>query len=685
VYVNKNTFAWDGCSDSGYGENDPLVTGTTTVNVYDFCDFADGKYYITVVSDGPYYIYTDIRDDAIPLALGQIQRDTLQIAEYQVYTLEICADWFDYDDRLVVEISDVENGGVYGWIGFEEVPGIRTSPHGSESCAYDNAFADYAPGASGYDFLLVNHGNLQAGTYYILIRTAPHEGSPSRNCERVSYRLFPYLVDYDIPMESITELVPNVPITDAVDYYWINRIDETVTPFVNYYILHPLMEGDGYFEQISHAVLQLSNVQGGLLTLRVSRDSLAVAPEGFIPGPITALTKNGLIDPESHIQWGNRPFTYQAIFDSASSPYQAECDGNSDYCCSTSFDAGSQYRLDKSCAVWLPSCYFIWAEYYIAVEADTQFYQNQEVTYELTAYNTRDYVLLQTNTHRVSSFLDDNWNYDFYYSISPYPQSMRWRVVVSEGEGVLVTVRNHRCPHQADWVKEVWCDADYFDRPWMCDIEIVTEVAHPGEDAYFVSVQGKNATYSIAFYRGRENCHEFSGTGRNEGLDFCAGMVPYATWRWDNYVNLDHQAHCLFEQLYDHFKVQPCWSGVSRECNSTLQQFACYESFHACDEYGFAVGTCRDACEAVVYECVNWFESVDLEHYNCTSNRYLDQSYQTCTGNSDFMTFDQLSQEFLQEDPNLLLFKSSPSGTHSSASTLVYSVLVTILALVLLL
>jgi len=191
VYVNKNTFAWDGCSDSGYGENDPLVTGTTTVNVYDFCDFADGKYYITVVSDGPYYIYTDIRDDAIPLALGQIQRDTLQIAEYQVYTLEICADWFDYDDRLVVEISDVENGGVYGWIGFEEVPGIRTSPHGSESCAYDNAFADYAPGASGYDFLLVNHGNLQAGTYYILIRTAPHEGSPSRNCERVSYRLFP--------------------------------------------------------------------------------------------------------------------------------------------------------------------------------------------------------------------------------------------------------------------------------------------------------------------------------------------------------------------------------------------------------------------------------------------------------------------------------------------------------------
>jgi len=260
---------------------------------------------------------------------------------------------------------------------------------------------------------------------------------------------------------------------------------------------------------------------------------------------------------------------------------------------------------------------------------------------------------------------------------------MRWRVVVTEGEGVLVTVRNHRCPRQADWVKEVWCDADYFNRPWLCDIEIPTLADHPGDNSYFISVYGKNATYSIAFYRGRENCHEFTGSGRNEGLDFCAGVVPYATWRWDNYENLDQEASCLFEQLYDHFRVQPCWSGVSRECNATLQSFACYESFHACDEFGFAVGTCRDACDAVVYECVNWFESVDLEHYNCTSHRYLDQSYQTCTGDSDFASFNEWTGQFLETDPNLILYKSQSDV--SSASGLIYSVFVTILALVLLL
>jgi len=122
---------------------------------------------------------------------------------------------------------------------------------------------------------------------------------------------------------------------------------------------------------------------------------------------------------------------------------------------------------------------------------------------------------------------------------------MRWRVVVTDGEGVLVTVRNHRCPLQASWTKEIWCDAAYFDRPWMCDIEIPTRAEHPGSNAFFLSVYGKNATYSLGNWVGRENCHDFIGSGRSDGLDFCAGLVPYATWRWDNYLNLDNEANCF--------------------------------------------------------------------------------------------------------------------------------------------
>jgi hypothetical protein len=193
----------------------------------------------------------------------------------------------------------------------------------------------------------------------------------------------------------------------------------------------------------------------------------------------------------------------------------------------------------------------------------------------------------------------------------------------------------------------------------MCDLEIPTRAAHPGDNAYFVSVNGKNATYSIAFWRGRENCHVFTGSGRNEGLDFCAGLVPYGTWRWDDYHHLDQEAHCFFEELYEHFRVQPCYTGVTPECNATLQAFACYESFKRCDEQGFYTGTCRDECAGVTYECANNFETVDLEHYNCSSARYVDGYSETCTGGRAFNTLDA-NRQFFGNEPDLLLFESSP-------------------------
>merc|ERR1712137_324 len=288
---------------------------------------------------------------------------------------------------------------------------------------------------------------------------------------------------------------------------------------------------------------------------------------------------DGLLSPANKMQSGRFPFIYQNVMDHRESEYQPECLGCSDFCCSMTFDDLDQYTKDKSCAIWIPSCYLIWKHFYISVEPIVQFAEDHPISYTLQFDHTRDYRLLQPDHHSVNSFINDNWDYDFFYSISAEPQSMRWRVVVTEGEGVLVTVRNHRCPLQSTWTKEVWCDADYFDRPWMCDLEIPTRAAHPGDNAFFVSVYGKNATYSIAFWRGRENCHDFTGSGRTEGLDFCAGLVPYTTWRWDHYSTLDHEAECFFDQLYQHFRVQPCYTGVTPECNATLASFACHESF----------------------------------------------------------------------------------------------------------
>jgi len=628
VYVNRGSIAWKNCHNAASGSNDPRDSGTTTVNVYDFCDYDDEPYYITVVSRGPYYIYTDLRDDPKKLTLGQVHRDELEPGMYRMYTLEIPCD-FESDDRLVVEIADIEHGDVYGWIEYENNAGFYNHSTGAGECAISTTMADYGAGESGYNFLLVDSCELKAGRYHILIRASPHEGSPERNCQHVQYRLFPYLINYQIDPQR---LEPNTPVNGTVDLHTINRFANQTTHRIDYYEVRAMQDPD-FLDTFSHAVVRLANVTGGLLRLRVMSGHLATPEYGFFSGELYGVSQEEPINNGTYMQSGRRPNTYQRMLDSRSSVYQNECDGCSDFCCEMTQDDLDQYQTDRSCAIWIPSCYLRNESIFIAVEVVEQFYFDELVNYTLVMDLEEDFKLINSSVVETGNFTQDNWDYNFYYSFVPHREleSMRWRVNVSDGEGVLVTVRNHRCPHLATWSRQIWCDADYAHHPYMCDIEIPTRAAHPGAMAFYVSVYGKNATYTLEHYRGVENCHRFAASGRNEGLDFCAGLVPYYTWSWENYETLDNEAHCFFEQLYSMFRVQPCYSGVTAQCNATLAAFACYESFRACDATGFAVPTCRDVCKDVEQTCDNSFSHVNFEAYECNSLIYGDREKHTCT------------------------------------------------------
>ena len=650
VYLNKGGFAYEECH---------IAKGSTTsgtVNLYDFCHFDTASYFITVVADGPYSIYTNVRDDAKSLTLGEVFRDTLEHGQYQIYTLDICKDWFAPDDRLVIEIADVQNGGVYGLIQLNSNPGPFQSPAGNGVCAIsgNDAFAQYGPGNSGVDFLLIDHSQLVGGTYHILIRAQPNSNDTTKeitstNPQFVSFRLFPHLEDLeidpiDLPLNSLT-------VSQAVDFYTLDRNVEANPPRTMYYKITFVRD---FNDTTSFAQIRLQNVRGGLLNLRVSIGHLSTPPSAYITGKTQFLTRQYILP--GNIQSGRRPFTYQHIMDDRNSSLNLECDGSADFCAKMHFDKNHNYGATSSVAVWTPSCAFdLETELFVSVEAIDQFYEDEPITYELSVDQIPDYVFLPPDTGFNNSMTEDNWEYHFYRSIQPDVVSARWRVVVSNGEGVLVTVRNNRCPLQATWTREIWCDANYFGQ-LMCDIEIPTEAAHPGNNAFFISVFGKNVTYTIAYWRGLENCHLFKQNGYPEGLNFCAGIVDYPTWRWDDYTSLDNEANCFFNELYDHFKSQPCWYGVTTDCNSTLRQFACYESFKACDANGFYVGTCRSSCDAVVYQCVNWFETVNLEAYNCSSSRYINDKSSYCTGSGAYSKFNENTQLFFGNNPYDILY-----------------------------
>jgi len=667
VYLNRDGFAGPECH---------IAHGTAdsgTVNLYDFCTYEDGSYFITVMSQGPYYIFTHVRDDAKELTLGQVFRDSVEQGEYQMYTLDVCKDWFAPDDRLIIEIADVQNGGIYGWIQKDSNPGPYQSPCGDGTCdiPYSSAFAGYGPGETGYDYLLVDHSKFEAGKYHILIRGQPRErdgddDDTDVNPQDISFRLLPRI--HDLHIDPIEVVQNTISTQQVVDYYTIGRNNHPVPPRTAYYAIVPHV--NGYENYVAFSQIRLANVQGGLLNLRVSCGHLSTPPYGYTTASITALTKE--YSYPGMIQSGHRPYTYQRIVDGLdSSAIQPECTGTADFCASMGFADQAIYHTDGSVAIWIPSCAFnLGFNLYVSVEAAYQYYEDNSIYYDLVAEQYADYVLLPPNSAIEEQF-DGNWEYHYYRSLQADVQSARWRIVVEDGEGVLVTVHNNRCPRQSTWTREIWCDARYYGQPSTCDIEIPTEAAHPGNNAFFISVMGKNATYQIAYFRGLENCHLFKHNGVNDGLSFCSGIVDYPTWRWDDYANLDAEASCFFNELYEHFRVQPCWSGVTTDCNSTLRQFACYESFKACDQNGFYVGTCRSSCDAVVYECVNWFESVDLEHYNCSSSRYINDAASTCTGSQAFAQFDENTQLFFGGNPEDILY--DPIRVVSSASSLVFS------------
>lgn len=196
------------------------------------------------------------------------------------------------------------------------------------------------------------------------------------------------------------------------------------------------------------------------LNLRVSCGHLPTPPFGYIPGDITGLTKYYTYP--GMIQSGHRPYTNQRIVD-----------GNffnqiEDYCYYSDFCADMYnywygpdiYQTQHGISIWIPSCAFsLGFNLYVSVSSDSQIFEDNSISYDLVAEQYADYRLLPTNSAIEEEMTDGNWEYHFYRSLQADVQSARWRIVVENGEGVLVTVRNNRCPRQATWTKEIWCDS----------------------------------------------------------------------------------------------------------------------------------------------------------------------------------------------------------------------------------
>lgn len=639
LYLNKDSFAAAQCASSSC---------TTPYNGYcwvsDFCSYSSTNYYITVYSGEAFTINARVRQDVTPLTLGAA-KVSAQIGDFLLSTFSVVVPANPAPDaRLIFELTDAYHGALYAAANFGRV----ADPDGTCGITYGETISfSYQASSSG---VVVSSCQLQAGTYYLTVSTYSDPG----HCPAISFAVRAYLDSYGI---KPTELTVNAPaLTGQIvsgDLAAFADPTETAT-FIRYYHVAALQQNGRAFSQIV-----VSSVQGGNVFLYVKKGRLAVPSYGYFPGSREWLWDN--------LDYGSRPNTLQYFF----------ANGFSGSCADYGTVSNSQ---TGSASVWVDSCTWAFGDFYVAVGLSqaqddartvyTQSYFNNPVTFNIAATEYADWHALGHDEEVSDTFVPSAGVQSRYYSIFTGTKSLVWRTAVTANDSVTIDIYNSPCASTATYRRSLLCRSSA--PTGLCDIEIPTAASHPGLSAtttFYVVITGSNATFHSRAYVGRENCHDFVDGGRPDKLQFCAALLPYSVWRWSDYTRLDDEAAGFFTELYDHFRVQPCWSGVTPECNATLQRFACYESFHRCDSNGFQVGTCRKACEAVAYECVNWFESVGLEHYNCSSSRYLDDSSQQCTGHLE-NTLEFNNNPFLNEVDNILFQEPAyivPSSVNAAA------------------
>jgi hypothetical protein len=162
---------------------------------------------------------------------------------------------------------------------------------------------------------------------------------------------------------------------------------------------------------------------------------------------------------------------------------------------------------------------------------------------------------------------------------------------------------------------------------------------------YFVSVSGFSpAQYTISVSQGES---QTCAVPNEDDLQFCT-IVSWSTWSYESDSNIiqdqDDTAQRRFDFLYLQF-CPPCLcQELSEECNTSLIEYVCTQTFRACDFEGFETSVCLTSCQDVEQNCGGTFEEIGLPELSCNHNFYLSEDdpictdiYQTTSSNSELI------------------------------------------------
>jgi hypothetical protein len=700
--INQSAGRIGGFSDD---LENPLLRESCYAHV--ICNFQTGDYYMTVVAKETYTLEARIVKTTTEVVLGA-RSSELSVApgEYKYFKIDVPQP--QIDQYLQVDIADVHSGGLMAAIRYARKPAPDFSLNRVVPSCYegveDPVVVDWdrrTPGYSGsilgdpqqayvdsayvktHGTIRYSHCALDAGTYYVMIYGLDdfhYLKTELANGQQTYFKLHPRLINY-----GVTPFTLNLPVgkqdsqlgSGNTDWF---RADGTIN------------------DKYSFAVVRLHDVQGGRLFMRAKRNYLA--SPGMTWGG-ECKDWNGVQPPRACDPLNPAPRKYyecstEDVITTAGSYVHINRADLNDYSLDFLSSNSSCGFVIDTCD-WAPTSLETVSWYFSVTASKTDYIQagsgwlDVPITYSITVEEKRDWDELWLDYDRdvkEGSFTNDNWDYHQYKATTGNVRGLRFRFVVTGGEeGIYVNVRDHECDQHAQWQVNLWCDRDYNRAsPYktnngksasddvICEVEVPTRASHPFTSlTYYITVNGRDATYRLSWHQGwMETCDV------PHDLEFCSGIVDYPVWiehdafqlpaagEYENvpsqnltdWSRLDAEARCKFNDMFAKFVAADDYRGVTPECNATLRRFACYESFKRCDNDGFSVGTCRIACESVCYFCATRFDTLELGHFQCSSDRYLDHVSEHCTGHREEIIFPQGA---FPKTPGLTLLESSAS------------------------
>lgn len=587
------------------------------------CALSNEVYYFTIrCTDTPCQWVFSAQLESVPsatLALGS--RSTLfQLRSNQVgiYRVDVAAGDLSPDSYLQVEVLSIQAN-------LESTTSLTAQVRGNgntrnqldiDSCTCGNYIeTGYYSSAFGYEpTLVVDNCELAAGTYYVVVQANEQYCDDAHPTQ---FALRPVIRSHGVAPIAL----PAAGLTQQQLLY-----GDKFAQF-NYYSV----------AGSANAVLaqfRLANVLGGKLTLLVAPYVASL--------PASSRYTGTLLDP---IQ-GRLAYLNNTCYDC---PAELSCTTVSPSDANDHIQQGC-----TSCTVYT-SCLGARAEnFYLAVYSSdgpgTQQEPYAPITYSVFGQTYDAFEAIEpgaTSTAVTFSSLPAATQRTpfafgneeaFFYSVSTggNVQSVRITADVSgstPNSAITIEVYADACLTELVFTRH--CGLEYSNG--FCEMHIATSAAAlQYSGAFYIVVTGREGTFTLTFDVGTANCEL-----PTEDLSFCTPWINYPVWSVANQVQLDGEAQCRYEQLRWRFvqedtdltdcSGQVCYTGISTACDQALRQFSCYESFPPCDLSGFITSTCQGFCKQVEEVCGLSFTSVDLVHYDCSSDRYLSDN---CAGDA---------------------------------------------------